>query len=74
MKSATKRKGKFRTKVKRRGTSLYTIRDRFGKFEDIESVSRAQSRDRATKSKVTVKAGHGFRGDLPIIIRKLGKR
>jgi hypothetical protein len=68
-----KRKGKFRTRLKRQRQSLYAIRDKFGRFRDIESISKALRRDRATEAKLKVKPGQGFHGDLPKV-RKLGKR
>jgi hypothetical protein len=53
-----------RTKHKVGKTSVYAIRDKKGRFKDIESIGRATARDRRTKAKTVVKSGQGFRGDL----------
>jgi len=53
----------FRTRLKRRGRHFFAIRDRKGRFKNIESRSKSQRRDRATKAKTKVKSGQGWRGD-----------
>lgn len=53
----------FRTRLKIRGRSFFAIRDAKGRFKNIESVSRSQRRDRATKAKTKVRSGQGYRGD-----------
>ncbi|HLB66059.1 MAG TPA: hypothetical protein VJJ78_00475 [Candidatus Saccharimonadales bacterium] len=58
-----KRKGQFRTRLKRNGRNLFAIRDKLGRFVNIESVSKAQKADRRKKAKRTVKPGQGWRGD-----------
>lgn len=54
----------FRTKHKIGKTSVYAIRDKRGRFANIERIGRALSRDRKTKAKTKVKSGQGFRGDI----------
>lgn len=41
----------------------YIRRDPQGKFEESDDVGRSLSRDRHSKSKTTVRAGQGDRGD-----------
>jgi hypothetical protein len=53
----------FRTRLTRRGKKLFAIRDKKGRFKNIESISRSLRRDRATKAKRKVRSGQGFRGD-----------
>jgi hypothetical protein len=57
------RKGKFRTRLSRAGKFYYVIRDRLGRFSNLESLSRSARRDRAVKAKKKVRSGLGFRGD-----------
>lgn len=58
------RKGKFRTRFKRKGKTYYAIRKSDGKFDNIESISRAMRADKRKRSKKKVKPGQGFRGDI----------
>ena len=53
----------FRTRLKRQGRNLFAIRDKLGRFKNIESLGRSQRRDRATKAKTRVRSGQGYRGD-----------
>jgi len=53
----------FRTRLKRRGRKLFAIRNKRGRFKNIESVGKSLRRDRATKAKRKVRSGQGFRGD-----------
>ncbi len=56
-------RGKFRTRLSVDGRAMYAIRDRLGKFVNIESIKRSLRRDRVTKAKKRVRSGQGFRGD-----------
>jgi len=57
------RRGKFRTKLSRRGRKYYSIRKPGGTFANIESISRAMRADRRKHAKKKVRSGQGFRGD-----------
>jgi len=58
-----KRKGIFRTKIKRGGKVYYAKRKPNGQFDDIQSLSRAVPRNIRQSAKKKVKPGYGFRGD-----------
>lgn len=58
-----KRKGIFRTKIKRAGKTYYAKRNPDGTFKDIQSLKKAVPRNIRQKAKTKVKPGYGFRGD-----------
>lgn len=47
-----------------KGKKHYAVRDKDGKFRDITSIGDSIREDSRTKSKKTVKPGHGHEGDL----------
>ncbi len=53
-----------RQRFKVKGKSRFVIRDKKGRFKDIENVGKAIRRDLRTKAKTKVKPGYGYRGDL----------
>ncbi len=53
-----------RQRFKVKGKSRFVIRDKKGRFKDIENVGKAIKRDSRTKAKTKVKPGYGYRGDL----------
>jgi len=53
----------FRTKHKAGKTPVYAIRDKQGRFKNLETVKRAMRRDRKQHAKTKVRSGQGFRGD-----------
>lgn len=64
MATASKRKsGGKRELIKPNGDARYVRRDAEGKFKESDDVGRSQAADRRRKSKKTVKAGYGDRGD-----------
>jgi hypothetical protein len=50
--------------IKPHGKSVYAVRDKSGKFVDITNIGKSIAEDARTKSKKTVKPGHGHEGDL----------
>ncbi len=55
----------FRTKHKvgKKKQPVYAIRDKKGKFKDIQSISKAAKGERRRHAKTKVRSGQGFRGD-----------
>ena len=58
-----KRRGIFRTKFRRDGKLVYSIRNPDGTFANIEDVARATRAERRVRAKKIVKSGYGFRGE-----------
>ena len=58
-----KRKGVFRTIMKRGGKKLYAKRERTGEFKDIQNISKAMRGERKQHAKKKVRPGYGFRGE-----------
>lgn len=57
-------KRSFRTRIKlRNGKSAFAIRDKKGRFKDIQNIGRSLKADRRVQAKTIVKSGQGFRGD-----------
>ena len=46
------------------GDKRYVRRDQEGKFKDVVDVGRSLAADQRSKSKTTVKAGQGDKGDV----------
>jgi hypothetical protein len=46
------------------GDKRYVRRDKEGKFKDVVDVGKSLAADRRSKSKTTVKAGQGDKGDV----------
>jgi hypothetical protein len=46
------------------GDKRYVRRDKSGKFKDVVDVGRSLAADRRSKSKTSVKAGQGDKGDV----------
>ena len=71
-----KRRGKFRTKLRRAGKPLYAIRAADGTFANIESISRSMKVERRRHAETLVKSGRGFRGDTKpkVSAKRRGKR
>ena len=65
-----KRRGKFRTKFKRAGKSIYSIRNPDGTFANIESIDRAMRAEMRKRAKKIVKEQYGFRGETRARKRK----
>lgn len=52
-----------RTKIKIQKKSHYVIRDKGGKFRDVQNIGRAISQDRRRRAKHKAKPGQKFAGD-----------
>lgn len=57
------RNGLFRTRHKLKGKPLYAIRDKKGRFVDIQDIKKAMKGERLAHARTKVKPGQGFRGD-----------
>jgi len=53
-----------RQRFKVKGKSRFVIRDKKGRFKDVENIGKSIRRDSRTKAKTKVKPGYGYRGDL----------
>lgn len=73
-KGTTRRASGKRELINPKGDARYVRRDSKGRFNESNDVGRSQAADRRRKSKKTVKAGYGDRGDRARSTKKTSRR